>query len=177
MASVFILLGLLAGGYLAAVMLLVHRVAAAGRKLPVTAEWIGELSVERYRPMLTLLDGKDIEFLKSQPGFTPRMAIRLRIQRCQVFREYLRCLSADFGRTCAAVKVLMLQSKNDRPELAGLLVRSQAVFACGIIGVQARLLCYRFGIGAVDAEILVSTFDAMRVQLRSLVPVEAMLVA
>src|ERR1039457_1660901 len=111
-----------------ALYLLVRRMAFNAKSLPLTAEWIDELSIERYRPMMRLLDGGDLDFLRSQPGYTPRMATRLRTQRCLIFRGYLRCLNADFGRVCAAVKVLMLQSRNDRPDLAAALVRHQATF-------------------------------------------------
>ena len=55
------------------------------QQLPVTAEWIDELSIERYRPMMRLLDSGDIEFLRAQPGFTPKMVTKLRAQRCQIF--------------------------------------------------------------------------------------------
>src|SRR3954465_11639855 len=96
---------------IAAVAVLVRSLGSAGQCLPLTAEWIDELSIERYRPMMRLLDGGDLGFLKSQPGFTPRMAVKLRIQRCQIFRGYLRCLNGDFQRVCAAIKVLMLQSQ------------------------------------------------------------------
>src|ERR1017187_6061293 len=128
---------------LLALRLLIRKVAVTGGRLPVTAEWIDELSIERYRPMMRLLDGGDLAFLRSQPGYTPRMATRLRTQRCLIFRGYLRCLNADFGRVCAAVKVLMLQSRHDRPDLAAALVRYQVTFACGILMVQFRLFLYR----------------------------------
>jgi len=150
--------------------LLIRKLAVTGGKLPVTAEWIDELSIERYRPMMRLLDGEDLDFLRSQPGFTPRMATKLRIQRCQIFRGYLRCLSADFGRVCAAIKVLMLQSRNDRPDLAVALVRHQVSFACGILMVQFRLFLYRWGVCAVDVSSLIKMFDVMRLELRTLVP-------
>lgn len=156
---------------LIALRLLIRKVAVTGGRLPVTAEWIDELSLERYRPMMRLLDRQDLDFLSSQPGFTPAMATRLRIQRCQIFRGYLRCLSADFGRVCAAIKVLLLQSRHDRPDLAATLVRSQLSFVAGIAIVQVRLVLYRWGICAVDVSSLVATFDSMRVELRTLVPV------
>ena len=165
---VIVLLG--CGALILATVLLLRKVAFAGESLPVTAEWIGELSVERYRPMMRLLDGRDVEFLRSQPGFTPRMAAKLRIQRCQIFRGYLRCLNADFRRVCAAIQILMLQSRHDRPDLARVLVRNQVMFACGILVVQFRLLLYRWGICGVDVTGLVTTFDSMRVELRRLVP-------
>src|SRR5271157_1155753 len=106
---------------LAAVVVLARKLASTDARLPLTAEWIDELSIERYRPMMHLLDGGDVEFLRSQPGFTPGMAAKLRIERCQVFRGYLRCLHTDFQRVCAALKLLMLHSRYDRPDLASVL--------------------------------------------------------
>jgi hypothetical protein len=154
----------------AALFLLVRKVAINGSSLPLTAEWIDELSIERYRPMMRLLDGGDLEFLRSQPGFTPRMATKLRVQRCQIFRGYLRCLNGDFQRVCAAIKILMLQSRQDRPDLAGVLVQHQVMFAGGMAMVYFRLFLYRYGVSGVDVSSLVKNFDLMRLELRSLVP-------
>ena len=155
-----------------ALVVLVRKVAFSGSSLPVTAEWIDELSIERYRPMMRLLDGNDLKFLKSQPGFTHKMATNLRVQRCQIFRGYLRCLNADFQKVCAAIKILMLQSLQDRPDLAGVLIHNQVMFALGMQSVQIRLLLFRWGICGVDVTSLVKTFDLMRLELRSLVPAE-----
>jgi hypothetical protein len=153
-----------------ALFLLVRKMTFNGSSLPLTAEWIDELSVERYRPMMRLLDGDDLEFLRSQPGFTPRMATKLRVQRCQIFRGYLRSLNGDFQRVCAAIKILMLQSRQDRPDLAGLLVQQQVRFACGMGLVYFRLFLYRYRLSGVDVTSLVKNFDQMRLELRSLVP-------
>jgi hypothetical protein len=153
-----------------ALFLLVRKMTFNGSSLPLTAEWIDELSIERYRPMMRLLDGGDLEFLRSQPGFTPRMATKLRAQRCQIFRGYLRCLNGDFQRVCAAIKILMLQSRQDRPDLAGLLVQQQMRFAFGMGLVYSRLFLFRWGLSGVDVTGLVRNFDLMRLELRSLVP-------
>jgi hypothetical protein len=150
--------------------LLVRKVAFNGSNLPLTAEWIDELSIERYRPMMRLLDSGDLEFLRSQPGFTPRMATKLRVQRCQIFRGYLRCLNGDFTRVCSAIKLLMLQSGHDRPDLAGVLVQHQMMFTYGMATVCFRLFLYRYGVCGVDVTGLVKNFDLMRLELRSLVP-------
>ncbi len=160
----------LALALIAALWAVFRKIGSAGRILPVTAEWIDDLSLERYRPMLRLLDGKDLTFLQSQPGFTSGMATRLRAQRCQIFSGYLRCLSSDFGRVCGAVKLLMIQSRRDRPELATILIRSQVTFATALLLVYARLMFYRLGICGVDASVLIRTFDVMRIELRHLVP-------
>jgi len=164
-------------GMAVAVILLIRRSGFAGCNLPVTAEWIDELSIERYRPMMRLLDGGDLEFLRSQPGFTPKMATRLRVQRCHIFRGYLRCLSNDFGRVCSAIKLVMMQSKHDRPDLASALLRNQMMFAAGIVGIECRLFLYRWGLCGVDVTSLVKIFDLMRLELRTLVPASAMMAA
>ncbi|MGD0499693.1 MAG: hypothetical protein ABSC23_14795 [Bryobacteraceae bacterium] len=157
-------------GMLLALAILVRRSVSAPGGLPLDAGWIDELSVERYRPMMRLLDDRDLEFLRSQPGFTPRMATRLRIQRCQIFRGYLHCLEGDFQRVCMAVKALMLQSRRDRPDLAAALVRHQATFVLTLAMVNVRVFFYRWGWGGVDVSALVRSFDAMRLELRSLAP-------
>jgi hypothetical protein len=156
-----------------ALLILIRKLAATGGHLPVTAEWIDELSVERYRPMMRLLDSRDVEFLRCQPGFTPGMEAQLRKQRCHIFRGYLRCLCADYGRVCSALKLLMVQSRYDRPDLASALLHSQALFACGIVSAHLRLLLFRWGLGSVDVRGLVGTFDRMRLELRSLIPAAA----
>jgi hypothetical protein len=158
-------------GLVLVLMWAVRRLSASGGSLPVTAAWIDELSIERYRPMMRLLDSRDVDFLRAQPGFTPAMVRRLRSQRAQAFKGYLRCLSLDFSRMCAAIKLLMLQSRRDRPDLAEALVRHQFLFASGMLVVHCRLFAYRLGLGGVDATALVQIFDVMRVELRSMVPV------
>jgi len=149
---------------------LIRKIASPQGSLPLTACWIDELSLERYRPMLRLLDGEDLEFLRTQPGYTPQMAARLRAQRCQIFRGYLRCLNQDFGRVVMALKLVLLQSRQDRPELASALMRQQFLFAAGMASAQARLVLYRWGIGGVDVTSLMRIFDVTRLELQSLVP-------
>jgi hypothetical protein len=147
-----------------------HRLTACGGTLPVTPEWIDTLSIDCYRPMMRLLDTGDVEFLRAQAGFTPAMVRQLRSQRVQVFKGYLRFLRLDFNRICAAIKLLMVQSRRDRPELAEALVRHQFLFLSGMLMVRFRLLLYRLGMGRVDVASLVRIFDVTRAELRSLVP-------
>jgi hypothetical protein len=79
-------------------------------------------------------------------------------------------LNADFKRVCGALKILMLHSGHDRPDLAGALVQHQVMFACGMVMVHFRLILYRWGLCGVDVANLVKTFEVMRVELRRLVP-------
>lgn len=153
-----------------ALFVMVRRVISAGVELPLDPQWIAELSVDRYRPMLRLLDEADLKFLRSQPGFDSGMEAKLRAQRCQIFRGYLRGLETDFRRVCTAVKLLMLQSELDRPDLASVLMQQQASFALGMAVANVRLVLYRWGIASVDVSDLVKRFDAMRVELWNLAP-------
>jgi hypothetical protein len=154
-----------------------RKVTRSSTHLPVTAHWIEELSPERYRPMMRLLEPDDVEFLRSQPGFTWRMASRLRAQRSQIFRSYLSSLDQDFRRVSMALKLILLHSSHDRPDLAGALVREQARFALGMAGVRLRLFLYRWDLCRVDVSGVVRIFDSMRLELQRLVPASADLIA
>ncbi|HWC96630.1 MAG TPA: hypothetical protein VG456_07770 [Candidatus Sulfopaludibacter sp.] len=157
-------------GLAAALVLVFRRLAVRACKLPVTVEWMEALSVDRYRPMLRLLNQEDLTFLKAQPGFRPDMIGRLRRQRCHIFKGYLRNLSTDFQLTCTALKLVMLHADVDRPDLASALVRAQATFTYGLMKTQMHLVLYRLGIASVDVTELVQLFDGMRLELRTLVP-------
>jgi hypothetical protein len=149
---------------------LVRLLGSTDRSLPVTAEWIDDLSTDRYRPMMRLLDSRDIEFLRSQTGFTPKMESRMRAQRCQIYRGYLRCLNMDFQRVCTALKLVLVQSEQDRPDLSSVLLQNQILFATGLLAVHFRLILYGWGICTVDADGLMRIFDGMAIELRHLVP-------
>ncbi len=147
-----------------------REIASSGASLPITADWISELSAERYRPMLRLLEADEIAFLKSQPGFTATAATRFRVERARVFREYLRCLHADFRRISMAIRVLMVQSRDDRPDLAQVLIRRRSVYTAAAAVVHLRLFLYELGICSVDATSLMRTFEALRLELHGLLP-------
>jgi hypothetical protein len=158
--------------FAACLWLLVRSLQLGSGRLPVTTEWLEALSIERYRPMLRMLDEEDLHFLSRQPGFTPQMAAKFRAQRCRMFKGYLTSMQVDFGRICTALKVLMAQSELDRTDLASALIRNQISFTYRMAAVQVRLTLYRCGFGHVDVTSLMSVFDGMRLELRTLVPVE-----
>jgi|SRR5581483_7395261 len=152
------------------VVFTIRKAAPVPASLPVTATWIEELSLDRYRPMLRILAADDLRLLRSQPGCTPEMITKLRHQRCRIFREYLRGLREDFGRVCLALKLLMVQAGHDRPDLAATLLQKQAQFALGLTLVEVRLALYSWGIGTVEVGSLLAVFDGLRLELRTLLP-------
>jgi hypothetical protein len=160
-----------------AVLFLVRRLGSDRQVLPVTTDWLSELSADRYRPMLRMLEETDFQFLRSQKDFTPEMASRLRRHRVHQFREYLRLLQADFDRVAIALRVILAHSAYDRPELASLLFERRMMFAYVLIGVHFRLLLFRFGISGVDGSRLIQLFEGMSLELRTLVPVSSPMAA
>ena len=156
------------------VLFLVRRLGSDHQVLPVTTDWLSELSADRYRPMLRLLDETDFQFLRLQKSFTPKMAGRLRRQRVHAFRGYLCMLEADFGRVSAALRLILARSAYDRPELASLLFQRQLRFTFGLIGIHSRLALFRLGLSGVDVSSLIQLFDGMRRELRTLVPASPM---
>ena len=155
------------------VALAVRKAASPKMAHPLTAEWVEELSVERYRPMLRLLDHGDVRVIERQPGVAPETVAQFRRERSRIFREYLRRLHGDFASVCLALKVVMLQSEIDRPDLASTLVRAQVRFSVGIVSAQVHLVLYELGIGNVDVRNLLALFDHMRLELQSLTPQSA----
>jgi hypothetical protein len=170
MISIIVISIVFLAALILATVAVLRKLDSPNRSLPVTAEWIDELSTDRYRPAMRLLDSRDIEFLRSQAGFTPKMEAKLRAQRCQIFRGYLRCLDMDFQRVCMALKLVLLHSEQDRPDLSALLVHHRIMFATGLLAARFRLFLYRCGICTVDVTSLLRIFDVMRIELRTLVP-------
>jgi hypothetical protein len=159
------------------VLFLVSRLGADHQILPVTTEWLNDLSTDRYRPMLRLLQETDFRFLCSQQGCTPQMARRLRRQRVHAFRGYLDMLQADFDRVAAALRLILAHSSYDRPELASLLFQRRMMFAVTLLGVQFRIVLFRLGLSGVDVSSLIHLFEGMRLDLRTLVPVSSQMAA
>jgi hypothetical protein len=54
-----------------AIAFLLRKLFASPKTLPVSVDWINDLSAIRYRPMERLLSAEDERFLASQPGCDP----------------------------------------------------------------------------------------------------------
>jgi hypothetical protein len=159
------------------VLYFVRRLGADTQTLPVTTEWLNELSVDRYLPMTRLLETTDFRFLSQQQGYTPEMGKRLRQQRAHAFRGYLQLLESDFNRVAAALRLLLAHSTYDRPELASALLHRRLTFIYRVMEAQVRLSLFSMGWDGVDGTELIRLFDGMRLELRTLVPESSMALA
>src|ERR1051326_5337721 len=61
-------------------------------------------SLPRYDVMSRLLSGDDLEFLKSQPGYRPKIGARFARDRKKIFRMYLQALAVDFHQLHARAR-------------------------------------------------------------------------
>jgi hypothetical protein len=91
--------------------------------ISVTAEWLDQLSIETSA-LLRLI------------GENGGQSVRTHLPR----------LRADFRLICMAVKVIIVQSNRDRPDLVRVLVRNQMEFAYRMMMVRFQLVRYRFGL-------------------------------
>jgi hypothetical protein len=124
----------------------------------------------RYKPMDRLLDPLDYRFLQSQAGHSRRIVRRLRGQRVDIFRGYVRCLARDFSRVSSALKLVMVHSSVDCSALEGLLLKQRMLFSMHMMSIEASLALYSFGLSVptVDVQRLVDALDALRIQVQVL---------
>lgn len=115
--------------------------------------------------MARLFAEEDYAFLAGQRGFNPRIARQLRRERRRVFRSYLNCLKRDFGQLEAAIKMCMIMSRQDRPDLAKALLKRRLVFTYALMVTEWGLALHSLGLGTVDVSRLVGSLDGMRIQL------------
>jgi hypothetical protein len=115
----------------------------------------------RYLPMLRLLADGDLQLLSTNQALLKKV----RAERRRLFRTYLGYLTKDYARLLGGLRLAMVQSGVDRPDLAKALARNRMLFTMVVCKVQYRLALHALGIGKVDVSGLVAAFDAMRTQV------------
>ena len=153
-----------------AALLITRRLGKRRNDLPLSPEWINELSTDKYRNMMRLLNRRDLDDLRSRPDYSKTMAAEFRRERSRLFKEYLNAMSVDFERICMAIRILMLNSNSDRPDLASTLFQSQFMFTLAIANLRMRVFFYNLGWCEGDASEVFRIFDTMRLELRNCVP-------
>jgi len=97
---------------------------AAPPASPLTAACLDELSLDPAN-LVRLLD-------EALPGSDTHL-----------MQKHCQDLEADFKRVCLAIKLILVNSDRDRPDLASALLRKQATFAFGMLSLRFRLACHR----------------------------------
>jgi hypothetical protein len=119
-----------------------------------------EINPDRYIPMLRLLAGYEDEPLAGPHGAENRARIR----------AWLRALGRDYGCLLAELRLAMVESSEDRPDLAKAVLSNRLLFAVSLCRLDLRLRLLSLGIGGVEAfrtetEGLTQTIRVLRGQL------------
>ena len=133
-------------------------------------EWFNGFSVDYYKPMKRLLLESDFEYLRKQPGYTKQIEQRLRRERADAFKAYLRSLSHDFSMLYSGLNTLLLESETDRSDLAAGLVTLRAEFAWRRTQAYFRLQLFRYGVRPVTLVPLFAPVEALRSRVQLLAP-------
>jgi len=137
------------------------------RRLQVLAQRSSPVAVaNRYRPMVRLLSEEDAALVSADKA----LAKKLRAQRRDIFRSYLNCLTKDYARLLHGVRMAMVRSGEDRPDLARALAKNKILFTLALCRIEYRLLLHQAGLGTVDVSGLVDAIDALRAQVSFLNP-------
>ena len=132
-----------------------------------------EFSQERYWPMTRLLAAEDFDFLATQPGCRPEIALRFRRSRRRVFHLYLCELADDFHRLHARARKMVAESGEEQSGLGGPLMRRQVAFWRTMITIEFRMMTPGLA-GGIEVRPLVLGIEAMRADLaRMTVPIAA----
>jgi hypothetical protein len=132
-----------------------------------------EFSFDRYQVMERLLSPADLRFLAAWTAPGPGVAPHWRRESVRIFRSYLDELTADFHALHAYAREMVAASHAESPELARVLLRQQATFFRARVLLEARLLLFGLGLGAVNAAPLLGMVEAMRLDVARLVPEDA----
>ena len=166
--NLVLLMSALCGGVALTTLVALLRMVLSGQTGECSLDECLDIRLDRYKPMERLLDESDFEFLAAQPGYTPGLGRRLRIERRRIFRGYLRAMKKDFDRVCQGFHLLMIHSAEDRSDLASMLMRQRYRFAVNMFAVRGRLALHTVGIGAVDIRGVVAPLEAIQLQVRML---------
>jgi hypothetical protein len=116
-------------------------------------EFASRFSAHTYRPVARLLSGDDEWFIR-ESGASKRCIEKFRRQRRKVLRQYLMTLSDDFNRLFRIGLVMVVNSTEDRSDVAAHLIRQRLQLAKSIFVIRVRLILQELGFGTVDRAIM-----------------------
>jgi len=122
-----------------------------------------------YRPMQRLLDPAEFRYLRDH-GISKEKVNTLRRQRRTIYRLYLRDVAQEFNRVHSVLRVLLVSSYFDRPDLAKLLAKQTFTFYPNLLLVEVRLTLYACGFEKMPKIDVLGPLEMIQAQLRQLTP-------
>jgi hypothetical protein len=130
-------------------------------------DWATPYAPAKYEPLRRLFLDGDFTLVSSVPQGA-KLAKRLRTNRIGICRGYVKSLAQDFSWASNLIKVLMIRSATDRPDLAAMLFKQRSVFTFALVSLEYRLFLYRFGLTTLNMGVFIEPFENLRTQLRLL---------
>jgi len=118
-------------------------------------------------PYSRLLDPHDFVYLQ-RSGFSPARVRGLRAERRRIAQQWLHSLAADFNRIDHLMRLLLLASAVDRPDLASALARQRAILCWHFHLVALRLTLDRFGTPSGGTLTSMQSLEALCAGMRTL---------
>lgn len=115
----------------------------------------------RYAPMARLLDPAEATFLAAQPGVDAQAVARFQKDRRQIFRMYLKEVSADFRQLHAEARQIIAASPEPNSALVESLVSIQFRFWAALALVEIELALADFGFGNANPGRLLNVVESL----------------
>lgn len=120
----------------------------------LTGDW-REIDPRRYAPLARLLAPDDFVYLRTLPGYDPRLERELRVRRLSAFQGFLADLIRDFN-TLQRVGQLLVVSGQASPLLREQLLLARVAFTRALWQIRLDMVMFRIGGRPVEAERLLS---------------------
>ena len=124
--------------------------------------------LQHLRRMERLLSSADFEFARAH-GLSQERLRRLRADRRRIYRLYLRDLIAEFNAVAQTLRLLLVTSAGDRPDLAGELSRQRFAFYRALAITQVQLALHACGFDQSLSLDMVNVVEGLRASLQQFV--------
>ncbi|MBE7541032.1 MAG: hypothetical protein M9913_01960 [Bryobacteraceae bacterium] len=141
-----ILIAVTAAGLIA---LLYFRLTVSRHRFEEMPQDWDQIEPSRYAPLTRLLSPEDFAFLRTLPGYDPKLEKTLRRRRVDAFRYYLRALENDFG-TLQRAGHLLIATGQGSPMLREQLLLARISFTRALWQVRLELVLFRLTGRAVE---------------------------
>ena len=118
-----------------------------------------ESFADYYRPMLRMLDSRELASARSLGGVAQSDFSRFRARRISSFRAYLYDLRLDFHRIDFKMRYLLLSASAQEADLVQQLNGIKLKFQMQLWRVEFQLLAFRLGYGSIEITPLIEMLE------------------
>lgn len=149
-----------------------HEEDAAGRAgaAPVNSVDQSDVSADRYRPVVRLLDPQDLAFLEQLPGYHPSIGRRLRNERRKLMLTYLSMMKTDFDASYRLATDMLANAPQDQGSFAEILLRERSRFLLNYWRIRVSLVLRLTGETPAVARQMLASMQSVEQCLQTVSP-------